>query len=205
VGSYPSQTTNLYETLLVPEDYSTYLVAMTLVPHSSLDAVKATLNWIDDYSSHVLSIGSCSGCAPQYVVFPIRCARGLGLSLFTSGTVSDKFDLYIRGLKFGTPAQGSGPISFYGRTFLDWVNPVNYDEGVVPAGMWVMAATGEYASAERRLTLNGFPVSATTGTVPAVSGLAAAYQPSAAREWFYTICGSYECPEYSAEFNLFVF
>ena len=206
VGSYPAQTSNLeYTTLLVPTDYATYLVAITLTPHSSLDTVKATLNWTDDYSSHVLTIISCSGCPAGSAVIPIRAVRGTAVNLWTSGTVNDKYDLYIRGVKFGTPARGTGPLAFYGRSFLDWVNPVAYNDGIVPAGMWMMAATGEYASAERRLTLNGFPVSATTGTVPAVSGLAAAYEPNGGNEWFYTICGSYECPEYSAEFNLVVF
>jgi hypothetical protein len=71
--------------------------------------------------------------------------------------------------------------------------------------MWLMSATGEYASATQRLTLNGFPVSATTETVPAVSGIGVAYEPNGGNEWFSTICGSYACPEYSAEFNLVVF
>lgn len=207
VGSYPAQASNLQETdLLHPADYATYLVAMTLIPHSSLDTVKATLNWTDDYGSHIFSISSCSGCPAGNAVIPIRAVPRSVVSVWTSGTVNDKFDLYIRGLKFGTPAKGAGPLAFYGRTFLDWVNPVAYNEGFVPAGMWMMAASGEYASGPlRRLTLNGFPVSATTGTVPIVSGLAAAYQPNGGNEWFSTICGSYECPEYSAEFNLIVF
>lgn len=206
VGSYPAQTANLPDTdLLVPTDYATYLIAMTLVPHSSLDIVTATLNWADDYGWHVYSIRSCSGCPAGNAVIPIRGVPRTAVTVSTSGTVADKFDLYIRGLKFGTPARGTGPLASYGRTFLDWVNPVAYYDGPIPAGMWVMAATGEYANAERRLTLNGFPVSATSGTIPAVSGLAAAYEPNGGNEWFYTICGSYECPEYSAEFDLMVF
>jgi hypothetical protein len=206
LGSFPAQTSNLEDTvLLAPTSYETYLVAMTLTPHSSLDTVTATLNWTDDDGPHSSSIISCYGCSASNAVFPIRAVNHTYVTVWTTGTVNDKYDLYIRGVKFGTPSKGSGPLAFYGRTFLDWVNPVAYNEGVVPAGMWLMSVTGEYDSAERRLTLNGFPVSATTGTVPAVSGLAAAYQPNGSDEWFYTICGSYECPEYSAEFDLVVF
>jgi hypothetical protein len=206
VGSYPGQTSNLQDTvLLAPTDYDTYVVAMTLTAHSSLDNVTATLIWYDDYGPHLKSITSSSGLLTNSVLIPIRSVNHTYLTVWTTGTVNDKYDLYIRGLKFGTPAQGTGPLKSYSQTFLDWVNPVDYFEGAVPAGMWLMSATGEYASATQRLTLNGFPVSATTETVPAVSGIGVAYEPNGGNEWFSTICGSYECPEYSAEFNLVVF
>lgn len=207
-ASYPGQTSLLEDTvLLAPTDYETYLVAVTLSTHSSQDTVTATLTWSDDYSLHTKSIISASGNETNSILLPIRSMNHTYFTVWTTGTVSDKYDLDIRGIKFGTPAQGSGPLKSYGRTFLDWVNPVNYYEGAVPAGMWLMSATGEYASTEDegRLTLNGFPLSATIEAVPAVSGFAVAYEPTGGDEWFYTVCGSYQCPQYSAEFNLVVF
>jgi hypothetical protein len=206
-ASFPGQTSTLEDTvLLAPEDYETYLVAASLTTYSSEDNVTATLIWNDDYGLHLKSITSSSEPMTNSILLPIRSMKHTYFTVWTTGTISDKYDLYIRGVKFGTPAQGTGPLAYYGRTFLDWVNPVDYSEGAVPAGMWLMSATGEYATpVEQRLTLNGFPVSATTGTVPAVSGVGVAYEPTGGNEWFATICGSYVCPEYSAEFNLVVF
>jgi hypothetical protein len=206
-ASYLSQTSTLEDTvLLAPTDYETYLVAVSLTTHSTQDAVTATLIWNDDYGLQLKSITSSSNLMTNSILLPIRSMNHTYFTVWTTGTISDKYDLYIRGIKFGTPAVGTGPLSYYGRTFLDWVNPVDYFEGAVPAGMWLMAATGEYAtSVEQRLTLNGFPVSATTGTVPAVGGVGVAFEPEGGNEWFSTICGSYVCPEYSAEFNLVVF
>lgn len=205
-GSYPAQTSNLAEQLLLaPDNYETYLVAMTIVPYSPLDDVTATLAWYDEDGSHLATLRGCSGCLNN-LVLPIRAVNHTYVTIWTTGTVHDKFDLYVRGVKFGEPAEGSGPVGFYGQTFLDWVNPVSYNVGTVPAGMWVMAANGEYAAATQgSLSLVGFPIIATNEGGTYATGVAADYQPNAANEAFSTLCGSYECPAYSAEFNLLVF
>jgi hypothetical protein len=205
-GSYPAQTTNLSEqVLLQPNNYETYLVAMTIATYSSLDDVTATLMWYDEGGWHLANLRGCSGCLNN-LVLPIRSMNGTVVTLWTTGTVSDKFDLYVRGVEFGTPAEGSGPVSYYGQTFLDWVNPVSYNEGTVPGGMWVMAANGEYAAATPApLFLTGFPITVSNEGGAFPTGIAAAYQTNAANESFSTLCGSYQCPEYSAEFNLLVF
>jgi hypothetical protein len=206
-GSYPAQTSNLgQQVVLYPDNnYETYLVAMNIVPYSSLDDVTVTLEWYDEGGWKLTTLRGCSGCLNNLVI-PIRSMNHTVVTVWTEGTVHDKFDLYVRGLEFGTPAVGSGPVAFYGQSFLDWVNPVSYNAGEVPAGMWVMAANGEYATAvSGPLFLTGYPIAVSNegGVYP--TGIAAAYQPNAASESFSTLCGSYECLQYSAEFNLLVF
>jgi hypothetical protein len=204
-GSYPAQTSNLAEqVLLAPNNYETYLVAMTIVTYSSLDDVTATLLWYDEDGSHLAALTGCSGCLNN-LLLPIRSVNHTYITIWTTGTVHDKFDLYVRGVEFGEPTEGSGPISYYGQAFLDWVNPVSYNEGAVPAGMWVMAANGEYAASTQGLSLIGYPISASNEGGTFVTGIAAAYEPDGGNESFYTTCGSYECPEYSTEFNLIIF
>jgi len=205
-ADYPGQTSTLgATTLLFSDSYDTYLVTMTLTEYSALDHVTATLGWYDETGSHQSTLTGCHACTADQV-FLIRVVPQTYVMLSTSGTVSDKYDLHVRGLKFGAPATGSGPLSFHGHSLLHWVNPASYDEGVVPAGMWLKSANAEFSSSTRTLTINGFPVTTTThGTVPG-SGVAAVYVPTAADERFYASCGgSRTCPLYSAEFDLVVF
>jgi hypothetical protein len=178
---------------------------MNIVTYSALDDVTVNIEWYDEGGWKLTTFRGCWGCLNN-LVLPIRSMNHTVVTLWTTGTVHDKFDLYVRGIEFGTPAVGSGPVAYYGQSFLDWVNPVSYNEGTVPAGMWVMVANGEYATpVSGPLFLTGYPIAVSNegGVFP--TGIAAAYQANAASESFSTLCGSYECPEYSAEFNLLVF
>jgi hypothetical protein len=205
-GDFANQTSTINDDILLyPTSYATYLLSLTLTPHSASDKVTASIGWVDVTGDQQISFTTCPGCATNFV-FLVRSIPKSWVALTTTGTISDAYDLHVRGLQFGTPAVGTGPLSFYGHNFVDWVNAAYYNEGNVPAGMWLMSANAENASGTGSVTINGFPVMATSqGAVPG-AGVAAVYEPAARDEWFYTSCGGpYTCQLYSAEFDLLIF
>jgi hypothetical protein len=56
------------------------------------------------------SVSIAPGAEAAQLVLPIRLVPSHPVMLVTTGTVSTGYDIHVRGLAFGTPATGSGPI-----------------------------------------------------------------------------------------------
>jgi hypothetical protein len=191
--------------LLLDTGYDTYLIAMTLVPYTQLDNLTATLTWYDANGLHSASlVGNQDQDVDQ--VFLVRTIPNTYITLSTTGTVNDLYDLHVHGLHFGTPATGTGPMAFYGHNLLHWINPASYAEDMVPPGMWLMAANAEYADSTEALSVNAFPLTFTVENGADGRAVGAVYEGLSNFEGYYTYCGQVLiCPLYSAEFDLVVF
>ncbi len=191
-------------TLALSGTYDTYLFAATLTPYTASDVLSSSIAWTDAFGAHSTTlVGSQNQNVNQ--VFLVRTVPGTSITLSMEGTLTDEYDLHVHAVKLGTPTTGAGPLAFYGRSFLHWVNPITYTQ-YVPPGMWLMSLNAESTSDTGALLVNGFPVVFTTEGNADGTGIAASYQGLTNIETFFTRCGgSLFCPLYSAEFDLVVF
>jgi hypothetical protein len=191
-------------TLLSAQTYDTYLVAATLTPYTGADKLSASIAWTDATGRRSTTLVASSNQEVSQV-FLVRTVPNTSITLSMAGTLADLYDLHVHAVKLGTPATGPGPLTFYGRSFLHWVNPITYTNGVFP-GMWLMSLNAESTSDTGTLLVNGFPVAFTIEGDADGTGIAASYQSLGNSETFFTRCGvSLTCPLYSAEFDLIVF
>jgi len=103
------------QTLTLPSLFNNlFLVSFLIVPHGA--AVTGTLTWWGDTGKSQMPVAAT-------VAF-IHASGGTSpyAQLQISGAVSSGYDVYIRGITFGTPALGPGPLTQYAYNLLDWTN-----------------------------------------------------------------------------------
>src|SRR5208282_391204 len=104
------------EILLTPGTTGTYLLLLDLTNvnggagGATLDA---TVSWSDEFGPHSATVNSSSGLtAPSGDLLLVHALAGNPITLSTglvAGTL-ETYDLHLRGIHFGTPSSGPGPL-----------------------------------------------------------------------------------------------
>lgn len=143
------------ETLLTPGRTGTYLLLLDLanVNGTGRAILGATVSWTDEFGPHSAMVSSQDGLnAPPGDLLLIHSIAGYPITLSTSlvqGTV-ETYDLHVRGIHFGTPSSGEGPLVDSELNLTNWSEasyPVVETVVTVPSsGEYILAATIDSAT-----------------------------------------------------------
>jgi hypothetical protein len=134
------------ETVLTPESTGTYLLSLDLtnVNGGAGGAIlNATVSWTDQFGLHSTTVNSSDGLtAPPGDLLLVHALAGYPITVSTglvSGTL-ETYDLHVRGIHFGTPSSGEGPLVDSELDLSNW------SEATYPAVETVVTvpSSGEY-------------------------------------------------------------
>lgn len=206
-ADYVTESTTLPAngTLLSVSAYGTYLIAVYSDVAGSTDSITSTIGWSDANGSQSYNISPVYGSnTAGLALFLIRAVPSSTITLATTGTDNDSFDLRIRGVLFGTPATGSGPLTLSQGNCLGWTNPCTVS--LAGGGMLVNAVNAEQISSGGAETVGvSNPGFSATGTAPNPVTILEPWYTGPGLYGTYSCGGGSTCPEYSAEFNQIIF
>jgi hypothetical protein len=214
-ADYAAQTSTFGSTtILSSTTYSTSLVVLTLASEGQSESVTATLNWTDEKGAQSASVNTDGNSDYFEIVIPVRLTPGSTLTLSTAGTVNGGYDLHVRGVTFGTPATGSGPLALSTGNYLNWTNELLPTTVVTAPSSSVYLICGNIAQASGSsygisLTSNtAYPLSyafADTGGDPGTFLAGSFVASGAAIKAATNTDAGFDTPTYSAEFNVLQF
>ena len=197
-ADYAAQTSLIDGTDLGSSGYSEDLVVLTLTGESNAENITASLQWYDDAGAQLATVSIVPNAEVAQLVLPIREVPDFYLVLSTTGTVSTGYDLHVRGVQFGTPATGSGPLTSSYFAVSGWDTPLGGVTGfTIPAGA-VALGTGSVrqgAIGDDPIDAGGtyFPEMSSFNAEDTAQSVGAAYFGSAYDLYLYAPCSASPC------------
>jgi hypothetical protein len=154
------------ETLLTPGTTGTYLLLVDLTNingGAGAAILNATISWTDEFGLHSATVNSSDGLtAPPGDLLLVHARAGYPITISTGlaqGTL-ETYDLHVRGIHFGTPSSGEGPLVDSELDLSNW------SEASYPAVETVVTvpSSGEYILAATIDSATGTPCLGDTGS-----------------------------------------
>jgi hypothetical protein len=153
------------QVLLTPEANGTYMISIDLMNVNGGAGgamLYSTISWIDEFGPESATVNAANGTLPAVGnVWVVHALGGHAITLSTgliSGTL-ESYDLHIRGIRFGTPSSGHGPLAD------TEVNLADRATATYPKVKTVLTvrASAEYLLAAYIASATGEPCDGTTG------------------------------------------